>query len=213
MKYKLIKLPKKNIIVSDDELSIGKYCYGEDIWQDNTVTIHQAGSHDIANQYPKVIAGHGNLPLINFGELSKKDCKKIGLIDIEALAYKNCKKVNSNAGYKDFIDGFKMAQSLNNKKFDVEDMGRLWQYVVDGAKKLMLGIPTNIGTFDEYIANLAILAIPKIFDIEIETIECGYKEIKNKKCVNCNVSKTNNDECKQIVPARINNSIKITNVL
>ena len=35
-----------------------------------------------------------------------------------------------------------------------EEMGELWQYVVEGAKKIMLGEPTNIGTFDEYIENL-----------------------------------------------------------
>jgi len=40
------------------------------------------------------------------------------------------------------------------KKWTDEDMARLWQYVVDGAKNLMLGITANIGTFEEYMESI-----------------------------------------------------------
>jgi hypothetical protein len=40
------------------------------------------------------------------------------------------------------------------KKYTEEDMGKLWQYVVDGAKSILLGNEVTIGKFEDYINSL-----------------------------------------------------------
>lgn len=46
------------------------------------------------------------------------------------------------------------AEWRQERMYSEEDMGNLWQYVVDGAKELMLGNRKTIGGFSEYINNL-----------------------------------------------------------
>jgi hypothetical protein len=40
------------------------------------------------------------------------------------------------------------------KKYTEEDMGNLWQYVVDSAKSILLGNSVTIGGFEDYINSL-----------------------------------------------------------
>lgn len=63
--------------------------------------------------------------------LSDEDCKKIGWVDVEKLANEKYQKQSDNPPYtiitpKDkilgFIEGFKAAQSLNEKKFSEEEI-------------------------------------------------------------------------------------------
>lgn len=142
----------------------------------------------------KIIAGISKLPSINFHNLSEEDWKRIGLIDVKKLAEKETIKSKASAWIynqlsespsednefcaqtaEDFwVDGFKAAQQLNEKKFSLEDMANLWQYIVDGAKQLMLSGTTEVSSFENYIQ---LLQQPKIFDIEVEMEEAEEYDI------------------------------------
>jgi hypothetical protein len=45
-------------------------------------------------------------------------------------------------------------EDMADKKYTEEDMGKLWQYVVGGAKSILLGNEVTIGKFEDYINSL-----------------------------------------------------------
>lgn len=47
-----------------------------------------------------------------------------------------------------------LQSELNDKKYTEEDMSNLWQYVIDGAKSILLGNVVTIGKFEDYINSL-----------------------------------------------------------
>ena len=62
------------------------------------------------------------------------------------------KKATKQEGY---IDGYTQCQEdMADKKYTEEDMGKLWQYVIDGAKSILLGNGVTIGNFEDYINSL-----------------------------------------------------------
>ena len=60
-----------------------------------------------------------------------------------------------NLHYYSFVDGYKQCQKdMVDKKYTEEDMGKLWQHVIDGAKSILLGNVVTIGKFEDYINSL-----------------------------------------------------------
>lgn len=155
----------------------------------------------------KIIAGLPSLPSINFNGFEEQ----LEIVDVEKLKQKVLNKYIgklSKSGHsaedidritdRDWFglwEGFKIAQQLNEKKFSLEDMANLWQYIVDGAKQLMLSGTTEVSSFENYIQ---LLQQPKIYDIEVEVI--------NKAGKGHGLIPTN-------IPKIINNQIKITKIL
>lgn len=78
--------------------------------------------------------------------------------EIEQLAEKNfpIEEYPTNEGFEHFAykQGYTQCQQDMDKKYTEEDMGKLWQYVIDGAKSILLGNVVTIGKFEDYINSL-----------------------------------------------------------
>ncbi len=162
MKLQLIMLP--NPIVVSDEKVTGVTAYNSESKQ-----IEVFCSHPKYDEWGlKIIAGIQQLPSIDFSALSEEDCKKIGWVDVEKLARSYAKihptkdideeerYFNSNCKYYDaFKEGFKAAQSLNEKKFSEEDL----------IKAYLSNSPTDEKGVKSFIQSLS---QPKVFDVEVE---------------------------------------------
>lgn len=202
MKTKLIILENKSLIVSDEELLNEKDFYlgypdYNHIFQWNMGN----GIHKGKSTYAKkIIAGLENLPTINYSALSDEDCEKIGYINVEnysKLEFPPDFNVQGDElDYYErmaFIKGFKKAQSLNDKKFSLEDMNKILSYL------------TSPNLTDEYRVvfarkHIQSLQQPKVFDVEVEMERTRYPK--------------DDDGWEDIYKPKItNNSIKITKVL
>lgn len=155
---KLIKTEDKFILVSDEEIKEGDWCIAtyphpteHYLVQANNIVLgnvehgkqllfsHNNLTHEI-RFCKKIIAGIPELPSIDFSLLSEEDCKTIGWVDVEKLADSLVNKVLLEEGkywndqdarepvYYGIIEGFKSAQSLNDKRFSLEDMAGLLKY-------------------------------------------------------------------------------------
>ena len=62
----------------------------------------------------------------------------------------NCPTCNSECK----VEGGTTHYYIPIKKYTEEDMGKLWQYVIDGAKSILLGNVVTIGKFEDYINSL-----------------------------------------------------------
>ena len=71
--------------------------------------------------------------------------------EIEQLAFKSYGDTLLKGS---FIHGYNQCQQDMDKKYTEEDMGKLWQYVIDGAKSILLGNGVTIGNFEDYINSL-----------------------------------------------------------
>lgn len=167
MKYQLIKIPEYNIIISKEkeQVVLNKWYYESD----NHVPIYQFTKDTLPNEYylNEVIAGYSNLPSIDYSMLSKEDCKKIGWIDVEKYADKVIPNLQYSKWVKQgFIGGFEISQSLNEKKFTLEDMEAA---ICFGKTLERLKITQTFSDKEEFKGFIMSLSQPKIFDIEIET--------------------------------------------
>lgn len=178
MKLQLIML-NTPIIVSDEEIKEGSK-YLDELFQISIAFKNRAGFYKDSK---KIIAGLPELPSIDFNEFEEQ----LGIVDVEKLIpTKYCiphkhyisedDKICYGAG---FIDGFQAAQKLNEKKFSLEDMANLWQFIVDGAKQLMLSGITEVSSFEDYIKSLQ---QPKVFNIEVE-MEAVRMECNESRCI------------------------------
>lgn len=160
MKTQLILLAEP-ILVSDEEINEGDNVLDNvyRIWTNIESCWLKPMKDAIKNQSihympkGKIIAGIPELPLIDFSALSKEDCKKIGWVDVEKLAndYAIATKSPNRTAHKfGFIEGFKTAQSLNEKKFSEE------------------GILKAIAEAQYFSDIIHILRKPKIIDVEVE---------------------------------------------
>ncbi len=195
--YRLIILEQGNIIVSDEEIKKNdwKYCSIQ------KKPKRQGEDKQCICDSKKIIAGLKNQPTIDYNGLEEK----FGIIDIEKLAKETTKKYinerEKQTAYLEFIEGFKKAQSLNDKKFSLEDvigaMRHIFNQEVFYGKTIEETLKMRDKSMFDYIK---FLQQPKVFDIEVE-MEC-LNHIPNDShtCVN-----------KQ--PKITNNSIKITKVL
>lgn len=192
MKTQLIILEQGNIIVSDDEINEGDLVYESNI--NKIFPIHKHGLPNFNLCRKKIIASDNpshNLPIIDYNGLEEK----FGIVDLEKLV----DKYYGDSDYAKeskigFIKGFKKSQSLNDKKFSLEDMNKILSYL------------TSPNLTDEYRVVFARKHIQslqqlKVFNIEVEMVE-GWKDCSE------GVFETNHWQ-----PKITNNSIKITKVL
>lgn len=199
MKTQLIILENKLFIINDDFVSANTLCYsikGKAIFKPD-----EYDNLELVNiSCQKIIAGLENLPTINYSALSDEDCEKIGYINVEnysKLEFPPDFNVQGDElDYYErmaFIKGFKKAQSLNDKKFSLEDMNKILSYL------------TSPNLTDEYRVvfarkHIQSLQQPKVFDVEVEMERTRYPK--------------DDDGWEDIYKPKItNNSIKITKVL
>lgn len=207
MNTQLIMLPEQPILVSDEEIKVDDYIY----WNKK---VTKAINTTYSKSTKKIIAGIEGLPSIDFSGLSEEVCKRIGWVDVFKMSknkYPYSKRLHKvdredDEMYKDLLRegfevGFKTAQSLNDKKFSLEDI-----------EEAMKNIASEIVTFDGVIdanspasiytwvqAYLNKLSQPKVFNVEVE-----MEEVKSSTYEPCT---------KWIVPKITNNSIKIIKIL
>lgn len=143
----------------------------------NIKPIEEYGSTDggitpLKSEIFKIIAGIEGLPSINWNGLEKE----FGWVDVDKLAkeldktkYRNFRREytlkETYEGIEDgFIEGFKKAQSLNKKKFSLEDM-------VDAV---------NMAKYEDMHGDDIIQSLqqPKVFDIEIEITNNSIKILR-----------------------------------
>ena len=167
-----------------------------------------------------IIAGIPELPSIDFSALSDEDCKKIGWVDVRKIAqkYREEKReqiiigkdkvqgitacLHAEQGY---FDGFKTAQSLNDKKYSEEDMRKaLWELGDVLFNNNQHGIKEDEPKkyFDTIIQSLS---QPKVFNIEVE-MDFGVKDSGV-------YGSSSSSNISPIKPKITNNSIKITKIL
>ena len=84
-------------------------------------------------------------------------------------------------------------------------MANLWQFIVDGAKQLMLSGTTEVSSFDDYIKSLQ---QPKIFDIEVEMEQV----LKCENTFDENTTRKTWVNTGKFIPKIANNRIKITKI-
>ncbi len=185
MNYKLIQLSEHDIIVSNEKIR-----YGDRICVNNTILVCR-GFNDLLDiecdnglcydkRYcKKVIAGVENLPMIDyngFGYLfGRIEISKLAIIDANRV-WCDDKRLNGQRGFNGhivgFIEGFKAAQQLNNKKFSEEDVRKAIQIARENE-------PLVIDNKDCYSIHfteeqiIESLEEPKVFNIEVELIEQG----------------------------------------
>lgn len=200
------------IIVSDEEIKEGD-------WYNSNLGINKLGksTRNVENWRQRIVFGYGELPSIDFNEFEEQ----LGIFDVEKLAletyrdnpndlkeanYKYNTDLNAPRKRRAFVRGFQAAQKLNEKKFSLEDMANLWQFIVDGAKQLMLSGTTEVSSFDDYIKSLQ---QPKIFDIEVEMEQV----LKCENTFDENTTRKTWVNTGKFIPKITNNRIKITKIL
>lgn len=169
-----------------------------------------------SNLLGKLIASDNlehNLPNIDYSHPMEKDGviktvgEWLGIIDVEKLSedyaeeiypIEECYGDSEDLAYRqnrknNFIKGFKKSQSLNDKKFNLEDVRKITQ----AAFTIKSNNETLIEDFDKWFdIKIQSLQQPKVFDIEVEM------EIWNQE--------GNITSLTTLKPKIINNSIKIT---
>ena len=221
MKAKLIKLQDKFILVSDEEIKEGDFLLinNEDVMQmkssyDNDVSGEDIWVGDSLNGYAtykdnckKIIAGIEELPSIDFSLLSEEDCKIIGFVDVERLAKEaiqsKTNKIPIPTSYwmrevdmyeRLWYEGFKTAQSLNDKMFGVKE-------VVELCKILISNPFEKCGKTYQELTDSYIQSLQQTWDVGVEMKrETLYSE-------------DGLDYQGDLIPKITNNSIKIIKIL
>lgn len=165
------------IIVSNEEIKKGVWYYDE---LDNTLRqLTFNPLTDLRGSRIKIIAGIEGLPSIDWNGLEEE----FGWVDVEKIAkeldktkYRNFRREytlkETYEGIEDgFIAGFKKAQSLNEKKFSLEDMKKCWN-----TGGLWQNEEGDI-SFEQYIQSLQ---QPKVFDIEVEMLSDSPYDPRSK---------------------------------
>lgn len=210
MKTQLIMLPQP-ILVSNEEIKENDWYYSSQGVLQSTKSYFEDKrglrtyylTHELWSfSCQKIIAGIPKLPAIDFSALSEEDCKKIEWIDVNSEWLKFAKKASTLPNFDSvnlsigFMGGFKAAQSLNEKKFSLEDMKLCWDTAYKEASEFPnRGIYTPNVEFEDFIQSIA---KPKVFDVEVEVIMMSDKKGGLKP---------------SNIPKITNNSIKITKVL
>ena len=168
MKSQLIILPEYPIIVSDEEISVDDWRIRVD--SKNNYFVEQVTDNTYnytSEKYFKIIAGIPDLPLIDFNGFERK----FGIINYWAMGQKIAQKSktsNKSAMRNGFVKGFKYCQSLNEKRFSLDDMRKL----ASAAFTIKSNNETLIEDFDKWFDNrIKSLSQPKVFHIDIEMEE------------------------------------------
>lgn len=204
MKTQLIILnSEQSLIVSDEEMRVKDLCYNIIKFR---IEYYSCLAKEI--QY-KIIAGIEDYPAIAYNGFEEQ----FGIVDVEKLAQNkypvrgsmvNYKQLEENVPYNvGFIEGFKTAQQLNNKKFSVEEVIKLYDeyfsLVFNAIEADNPPIDVKMPSFLDYLQES--LSKIKVFDIEIETAEYCEHDFTGMPCFG--VKK----------PKIINNQIKIIKIL
>ena len=206
MKYQLIMLPEP-ILVSDEMPDSGDWCLNPDNRPEMFGYDYRAiYTTEQILTCKKIIAGISELPSIDFSGLTEEECKKIRWVDIQTIISPILNKkaetnnsIDLDAYALGLIDGFKTSQSLNDKKFSLEDVRTMFGL---GAANNHNGNPS----FEEAIQSIS---QPKVFDVEI-----GLEQLCHQTGLPCGFPCNGEDNCKKsLYPKITNNSIKIIKVL
>lgn len=163
------------ILVSDEEINEHTkpcYCFNsiKNTWDDNIIFYQGAMPKYHYKGFKKIIAGIPELPSVDFSALSEKECKVIGWIDLEKLARDAVSASNSvdvKLVREVWKNGFKTAQSLNEKKFTLSDLKSAFSHYAFTSTSQQ---PYSDKELDEAFEKFAsVLSRPKVFDVEIET--------------------------------------------
>lgn len=178
MKTQLILLDNP-IIVSDEEIKEGDLVLALD-----TNTIFKCNKHE-ANKpikefkelYRKIIARIEGLPSVDWNGLEDE----FGWVNVEKLAkewYESAQYSSSLiADHGSYIQGFRKAQSLNEKKFSLEDVKDLVSQGWFNGIGYIIKSEKSFNTFDDYWNYLSNqLQQPEVFDIEVEMEEYDHDE-------------------------------------
>lgn len=130
MNAQLIMLPEP-ILVSDEQANIGEYDYSVNYKTVTSVDKERYQTHSLPaykGMYKRVIAGLPDLPKLDLSLIADE----IGWVDVDKLAKVEYLKEYNEAGYGDYdnfpmyLEGFKAAQSLNDKKYSEEDIEQFY---------------------------------------------------------------------------------------
>lgn len=221
MKLQLI-MTEPPIVVNDEKVKDEDYIWTSDfvrktkeVFNDWVVSDNIDGTEEMTSytNCKKIVAGLPNLPTIDFSSLSEEDCKKIGYVDVFALAENKYPLENAlhmfstNVIRTGFVEGFKLAQQMNDKKYSEEDI------LVDFCIKTFYSNPDPEGTdYDKcliYARNyINSLKQPRVYDIEVEMEKVCRLEHSNERCIHC----INGCDKDFEIPKITNNSIKITKI-
>lgn len=161
MNYKLIMLPQP-ILVVNEKPNINEFA-----WDAYERKIFQAIIYKgvrwnglTENRYFKAIAGLPDLPKLDLSLIADK----IGWVDVEKLAKNYVESdIKKNPLYGHFfntyMDGFKAAQSLNEKKYTKSDVIKAMEYALENQ------CPFQVELYQYFIDDLS---KPKEYNVEVE---------------------------------------------
>ena len=129
MKTQLILLENYNIIVSDEEIK-----EDDSIYEEISGIFSPYEKGDIVQNPKKIIAGLPELPSIDYNGLEEK----YGIVDVRELCnndyikYYSGESISTIDYVNGYLQGFKTAQSLNDKKFSLEDVNKVIKMAREG---------------------------------------------------------------------------------
>lgn len=203
MKTQLIKIQDDFILVSDEEIKEGDFIGYSTLKV--FVPVQYLGG-DLTKTERKIIAGIPELPLIDFSALSEEELKIIGWVDVEKLAKEKYQYVSENPPHviitpenklEGFIEGFKAAQSLNDKTFSLEDMFACFNLGIEFCEDEVHKFRKK--EFNKFIQSLQQTS----WDVEVEMEDIGgYRQDSMNGCW---ISKWQ--------PKITNSSLKVTKII
>lgn len=204
MAFQFVKTETAEFIISDDPFFVSDYYFNalEDIIEHvkNIAHLNYICSKykSIPNSVFKVVAGIGNLPMIDKESLSKEDSIRLhAIIDVEVLATAHCKeqdRLGEPHDFNSFIAGFNMRREVTKEFFTAQQV-----------KEAMLYASSYFSTekaINKYLDTMVLTSRYKKLEIEVEM---GRYQ-------------SNDDVVESIPPCMsepkiVNNTIKITKVI
>lgn len=194
------------ILVSDEKIVCGDMLLSKNYSFFRSEYQSRLPEYNNDNQVRKIIAGIEGLPKLDLSAIAEE----IGLIDVEKLAkeYSGMRSAQSssvdtslhNARVAAFREGFKAAQSLNEKKYSEEDMIEFCQfhrdYFTQCSTEMWNTVPTVSESFKVWLSKRK----PKEYQVEVEMERVRYPK--------------GDDGWEDVYTPKItNNTIKVTKIL
>ena len=179
MKAKLIIL-ENPVIVTDEEIKVGDwYFYG------NRFDIKELNQFKKGIDDTTFLKEMGILKIISTNKPIDYNGIDFGIVDVEKLASELL--LNGNAHRRGFIEGFKAAQQLNEKKFseaDLRNYRKMYQIELEAQSNSFREQDRNSLTAFEILTEnthrevMKQLSLPKTFEVEIEETPTNIKILK-----------------------------------
>ena len=190
METKLIMLSNP-ILVSDEKIKEGDFYFKYDRilqWVKETSVTY---THIHPSNYPKpIIAGLPDLPKLNLSLISEE----IGWVDVEKMADEVYGDSMVGKGF--WVEGFKAAQSLNEKKWTDDDMIDFQNFISSYPnRELKRGL-----TLPYYLEKFKQSRKPKEYLVEVEMESVGTEDFLGQPIITD-------------VPKITNNTITVTKIL